>query len=668
MSEKETIVLDGGDLPHLLDTSLDTIPKNFINLAHKYGSDQIAMRKKIFGIWQEYTWADSYEKVKHFCLACLSLGLERGSKFGIIGENDPEYYWAEIGGQSAGLTTVGMFTDLGPKEITYLANDADMELVIAHDQEQVDKMLDLREHAPRIKKVVYWDDKGLWGYDDPWLMSFEDFLKLGEEYEKSNKGAYEQAVKAGNQEEHALFSYTSGTTGLPKAAMISHGNLLYGNLHATSIQPLAPQEDYVSFSPLAWIAEQGFGIATHVRMGTIVNFPEKPETVQTDIREIAPVSLLFPSRLWESLVSQVQARIVDADRLNRFFYNYFLPLGYKIADLADEGKEPSGWQKFLYSIGNMVLYAPLRDKLGLPNIKYAYTGGASLSPDVLRFFRALNIELLQVYGSTECQTHTVHHLGNVRLGTVGSPPPGVKVKITPEGEIAVQSRSVFAGYYKKPEKTEEAILDGWFHTGDAGYVDDYGHLIYLDRMSDMIELSSGEKFSPQYIEGRVKFNPYIQDVMAVGGFDMPYVCSLITINYDNLARWAEKRGIAFTTMVDLAQREEVYNLVEQEISRVNQSLPEYSRVRRFVILNKTFDADEAELTRTRKLRRRYLEDRYGDVLNAIYGGEDSITIQSELKYQDGRTSITEVELKIRTVAGAGNLPVVENVRSVPNAS
>jgi long-chain acyl-CoA synthetase len=649
------------DVPETLEPHLDTLPKLFLQAVERFGRQNVAMRKKRYGIWRDYTWEDSYRHVRDFTLGLLALGLKRGDKVCVIGENDPEYYWAEYAIQAAGGVMVGIFTDSRAQELQYVLTNSDSVLIVAHDQEQVDKALEIRPTVSAVMKVIYWDQRGLWGYDDPWLMSFDQCEALGREYDKQHPKAFEDSVKVGTASDAAIFSYTSGTTGLPKAAMITHANLIYGNMQATMVQPIAEGDDYVSFSPMAWIAEQGFGVTTHVRQGSVINFPEKAETVLTDIREVAPVALLFPSRNWEALVRQVQARMVDATWLNRWFYGYFLPLGYKIADMADEGKQPSGWQKFLYALGNLAIYGPLRDKLGLPNIKYAYTGGAALSPDVLRFFRALSVELLQVYGSTECQTHTVHHIGDVQLGTVGQPPPGVQIRITEEGEVAVKSRSVFAGYYKAEEKTKEVIRDGWFYTGDAGYVAENGHLVYLDRMSDMIELASGEKFSPQYIEGRVKFNPYVQDVMAVGGFDMPYVTALITLNFDNAARWAEKRALSFTTMNDLSQRTEIYDLLEQEIARVNQLLPPKSRVRRFVILNKSFDADEAELTRTRKLRRRYLEQRHSDILSAMYGGQNNVIITSETTYQDGRKASSSVEINIRTVGDGSDLPIVEGL-------
>lgn len=651
-----------------LDPSIDTLPKQFVVTAKRFGDRKIAMRKKLYGIWQEYTWQDSYNQVHDFALGLLALGAQSGEKIAIIGDNDPEYYWAEIASHAVGMTAIGVFTDAGAKELTYLLDNSDAVFMIAQDQEQCDKMLDVREHAGNIRKVIYWDERGLWNYDDPWLMSFEEVKQLGRDYAKDHPGAFEEHVAKGKPDDYAIFSYTSGTTGLPKAAMIKHSNLMFGARQIPEGQEALPDDDYVSFSPMAWIAEQGIGLARHVWIGFVVNFPEKQETVRTDIREIAPHTLLFPSRLWESMVSQVQARMADSTRLNRLMYRIFLPIGYKIANLADERKTPNAWQRFQYWLGNVILFAPLRDKLGLRRIRTAYTGGASLSPDVLRFFRALDIELLQLYGSTECQTHTVHYLGDVRLGTVGQPPPGVTVRVTDEGEIAVKSRAVFDGYYKAKEKTDEVLRDGFFYTGDAGYIDDeFGHLIYLDRMSDMIELATGEKFSPQYIEGRLKFNQYIQDVMALGGFDMPYVSALVTIDYDNVARWAEKRGVAFTTMVDLSQKSQVYDLVAEEVDRVNKLLPPKSRIRKFVILHKTFDADEAELTRTRKLRRRYLEQRYEKILNAIYGGQSAVRVSAEVTYQDGRTGVTATDVRIFEVGDVSDLPILDRA-TVPDVA
>lgn len=646
-----------------LDPQLDTLPKQFLARVREHGGNKVAMRKKRYGIWMQFTWQDSFQHVHDFCLGLISLGLQRGDKILIIGDNDPEYYWAELAAHSAGMTTVGAFTDAAPKEIQYIATNSDSVLVVAHDQEQVDKLLEIQTELPNIRYVVYWDDRGLFNYEDPWLMSFEDVEELGRQYGRQNPSAFEENVRLGSSEDYAIFSYTSGTTGLPKAAMITHANLLFGNRHVASIQSLQPGDDHVSFSPMAWIAEQGLGLANHLVYSVVVNFPEKPETVQHDIREIAPHTLLFASRLWESLVSMVQARMADSNWLNRKLYEWFMPVGYRMAEMAERKVQPGAWQRFLYWMGDMAVFAPLRDKMGLRRIRFAYTSGAAVSPEIIRFFRALNIQLLQLYGSTECQTHTLHYVNDVQLGTVGKPPPGVQIKVTEQGEVAVKSRSVFVGYYKAPEKTAEVLRDGWFYTGDAGYIDDNGHLVYLDRMSDMRELSDTEKFSPQFIEVRLKFSQYIQDVMTIGSREMPYVTALVTLNFDNTARWAEKRGLSFTTMVDLSQKPPVYDLIEREVENINKSLPPASRIRKFAILYKTFDADESELTRTRKLRRRTLEERYGDIIHGMYEGKDKVQVQAEVTYQDGRKGLTETEVSIRSVGDVSDLPVLKRVTS-----
>ncbi|MCI0710352.1 MAG: AMP-binding protein [Chloroflexi bacterium] len=656
---KDNIDSDYDPVP-ALRADADTLPKLFMHTARRLGASQVAMRKKHLGVWQEYTWADSLQRVRNVCLGLVELGLKRGDKVSIIGDNDPEYYWAELAAQSAGGTTLGIFTDATPRELEYLLTDSDTTIVIAHDQEQVDKILEIREQLPKLLKVVYWDAKGLQNYETDWIISWDDVEVLGQAVHERDPQRYETLVNEGSGDDIAILSYTSGTTSLPKGAMISHANLYFGSQHSTAeLMPVYMGDDYVSFSPLAWITEQSLGMANHVIHAMVVNFPEAAGTVQQDIREIAPVTLLFPSRLWESLVRTVQANMVDADIINRTIYRLFLPVGYKMAEFEERRKQPPIHWRVLNGIGELLLFAPLRDKLGLTRLRYGYTSGSAISPEVLKFFRAININLHQLYGSTECQGHTIHYPGEVKVGTVGKPMPTVQVKIDDDGQILIKSRAVFQGYYKSPEKTEEAKKDDWFHTGDSGYFDEDGHLVYLDRMKDLIELGGGERFSPQYIEGSLKFSPYVHDVMALGSVEMPYVSALITIDFENVARWAENRGINFTTMVDLSQRDEVNELILKDIERVNEQLPPASRIRRFVIMPRSFDADESELTRTRKLRRGFMEQKYSEILGAIYGGHDSVVLTSEVRYRDGRVGQTESDIVVRTVGDAQDLPVVE---------
>ncbi|OGO17454.1 MAG: long-chain fatty acid--CoA ligase [Chloroflexi bacterium RBG_16_48_8] len=634
------------------ETILDTLPKNFLDRVQRYGEKKIAMRKKEFGIWREYTWADSFQHVKYFCLGLVSLGLERGNKVCIIGDNDPEFYWAELAVQSAGSVSIGIFTDSIPMEVEYIVNHSDANFVVAQDQEQCDKLLEIKHHVPKVKHVIYWDDRGLWSYDEPWLMSFAEIEALGREYEKDHPEAYEAFVSQGSGDDMAIFSYTSGTTGLPKGAMIAHRNFVGYIQNMMEVETWYDSDDYLSFSPMAWITEQDMGLTGHVINDFVVNFIESPETVRENIREIAPHSLLFSSRLWENLVSQVQMRISDTSLINRFIYRIFMPIGYKVADMRFEERKMNLIWRFLCMLGEVALFRPLRDQLGLSRIRFAYTSGAALSPDAVRFFRAIGVRLKNLYGSTEGIVHTVHRDNDLKFTSVGKPPPGMEIKIADNGEILIKGPSVFVGYYKDPKKTAETLRDGWFHTGDAGYIDEDGHLIYLDRVKDLLQLAGGEPFSPQYIEGRLKFSPYIRDVMAIGGADKAYVTTIIIIDFDNVGRWAEKHGLAYTTFVDLSQKPEVYDLILADIERVNQTLPTPARVRKFVLLHKEFDPDEAELTRTRKLRRAYMEDRLKQMIETVYSGGEEVRVQAEVKYRDGREGIIETAVQIRSLEEA----------------
>lgn len=622
-----------------------TLPQYLQHTARKYGN-RVAMRKKHLGIWREFTWQESYKRVKYLTLGLMELGLAHGDKVCIIGDNDPEYFWAQLAIQACGGVSVGIFTDSIPSEIQYIVQHSDAVIVFAKDQEQCDKMLEIRANVPAVRRVIYWEERGLWNYHDAWLMSFDTLIALGRERDQREPTRFEERVAQGKGDDLAIFCYTSGTTGLPKGAMIAHKNLISGAKISLRVDPRLDTDEYLSFLPPAWITENVLGLTIHVMTGMIVNFPEEPETVQENLREISPHALLFSARLWESLVSMVHARIADTSWINRLLYNVFMPIGYRVAEMRfGQGHVPLGW-RLLNALGEFALFQPLRDKLGLSRVKSAYTSGAALSPDVVRFFRAIGVNIRNLFGSTEAIIHTLHIGDDVKFETVGVPPPGVELKISPEGEILVKSPSVFQGYYKNPEATAQAIRDGWFHTGDAGYLREDGHLIYLDRVKDLLELATGDKFSPQYIEGRLKFSQYIKDVMVIGGRERAFVTAIINIDFANVGRWAEKRRIAYTTFVDLSQKPEVYDLIKQDVLRVNETLPPPARVKSFVLLHKEFDPDEGDLTRTRKLRRSVMEDRYRDLIEAMYGGQNEVRVSAPVKYRDGRTGVVETAVRV----------------------
>lgn len=629
-----------------------TIAQYFLQQVEKYGSNKVALRQKEFGIWREFTWQDSYEEVKAFGLGLIALGLRRGDRICGIGDNDREYLWAFLGLAAVGGAQVGLFTDATPNEIAYIVNHSEATFILAQDQEQCDKLLAIKDQVPTLKKVIYWDEKGLWHYEDDWLLSFEQVQNLGRDLAQKEPDRFEVEVALGQGEDWASICYTSGTTGMPKGAMLSHANLIASNRLYQEVDPRYDTDNHVSFLPLGWIGEVVLGFTAHVYSGLIINFPEEPETVRENIREIAPESLLYNSRLWDNLVATVQVRMNDATWLNHKMYDLFLPIGYKVADRRFAKKELGLGLQAAYALGNVLTFAPLRDQMGMSNIRAAYTAGSALSPDAMRFFHALGINLKQIYGSTEVSGGaTIHRDGDIKFASVGQPTPGVDIQVSTSGEILIAGPTVFQGYFRNPEATEEAIYvdeDGrrWFRTGDAGYIDEDGHVIYLDRVKDMITLANGESFSPQFIEGRLKFSPFIRDVMAVGGPTRDFVTALIIIDFENVGHWAEKQRIGYTTFLDLSQKREVYELTMGAVQEVNQSLPPAGRVRRFVLMHKEFDADEAEMTRTRKLRRGFLYDRYGNMIEAMYDGKENVHVRASVRYRDGSEGVIETEVRV----------------------
>ena len=627
----------------------NTLPKLLKKNAEKYGDRKIAMRVKDRGIWHHFTWKDYYESVKYFSLGLISLGLQRGNKISILGDNKPEIFWAELAVQAAGGTAVDIYTDCTPPEVKFYVTDSDSTFVVAHDQEQVDKLLQIKEDLPLVKKVIYWDPKGLWNYEDPILISFPDMIQLGKDYEKNHSGFFEENIEKGKGDEAAVICYTSGTTGLPKGAMISHRGLV-AIAHAwQDVDHWSDGDRYVSFLHPAWIAEQAVGVAGQLVSGMEVNFPEEPETVQENIREIGPSILFFAPRLWENINRMIQAKITDTSALRRWIYHFFLPVGYKTAEYCSSKKSLSLFWRSLHQIAHWVLFRPLKDRVGLSRIRCAYTAGSAVSPEILNYFQAIGVNIKQLYGGSEQGLVTIHLDGDIKYETCGPPMPGVEVKLSPEGEILVKGDNIFSGYYKNIEATQEKIRDGWYYTGDFGYIDDDRHLVVIDRMEDLKELKGGRKFSPQFAEIRLRFCPYIKDALVVGGEDKDYVTAIINIDLDNVGRLAEARRIPYTTFTDLSQKVEVIELIKKDIQRINKFLPEWSRIKKFVNLHKEFDADEAELTRTRKLRRTFVESRYSDLITALYGKDREYNVEASITYRDGRKGVIKTAIQINQV-------------------
>jgi len=622
----------------------DTLPKLLVQNCRNHSSE-VAMRKKEFGIWNEYTWDDCYDNVKGFALGLVSLGLERGDRVVIIGDNDPQWFWAEFAVQAMGGAAVGLYVDAIPPEIEYIAGHSGSKLAVVKDQEQTDKFLKIRDKLPGLKGIIYWDPKGMWHYkQDPFVMNFTNIVEMGEEYDKAHPGFFQECVDKGKGEDIAVYCYTSGTTGSPKGAMISHDFLITNPIRFHSVLPRSEGEEFLSFVPPAWIAEQTMGVAGWAIFRSMVNFPEDTTTVTENIREIAPRLMLLGTRQWESLLHQVQAKMMDTSLLKRLSYSLCMPVGYKIADLAMEGKSPSPFWRLLYRFAELACLIPIKDRLGLKGLTDGITGGALLGPDIFRWFRALGVNLIDSYGLTEFAPATC----TGRPPTVGASPPtpGTELRITDDGEILLRASVEFSGYYNDPDATKARVHNGWISTGDAGFVDEYGQLAYLDRVKDMLTLKGGAKYSPTYVENLLKFSPYIKDLMVVGE---DYIYCVINIDFDNVGKWAERSGIPYTTFVDLSQKDEVYDLIQKDVVRVNSRLPETARIRRFTLLHKEFDPDEGELTRTRKLKRSFMEQRYSELFRAAYSGEEKVAFEAVVTYQDGRVGKITTDIRVRSV-------------------
>jgi long-chain acyl-CoA synthetase len=631
----------------------DTWPKILKYNYETYGDNRKAMRYKHYGIWQPSTWKDYYLSVKYLALGLLSLGFEPGDKVLIIGDNAPQWYFAEIAAQANHGASVGLYSDLLPLEIKYIAENSEARFAIVEDQEQVDKLLQIEDELPLLQKAIYWNYKGLAHYEDPILVGYRQVLQLGEKYEEEHPGLFEQNVETGRADDVCALVYTSGTTGAaPKGAVHTYRTMRTGADYYLHLDPWYENDNIVPYLPPAWMTEQWFGIGCHLLAGNILNFAEAPETQQRDTNEIRPDIVCYGARQWESQAAMVQARILSTDAIQRFAFRMLMPIGYKMADLKFQKKNPGLLWKIVYSLADIALFRFIRANLGLENARICYTTGAVLSPDAFRFYHALNLPLKSLYGTTEGGALTGAKNDDISLETVGPVHKGAEVRITDKGELIYRQPGIFVGYYKDPDKTAEVLKDGWFYSGDSSFIREDGHIVFVDRLKDLVELASGDKLAPQFIESRLKFSPYIKEAWVLAGPDRAYASAIIIINYDNISRWAGQRRVAYTTFAELSQKPEVYGLVKQDIDRINSTLPLSSRVRKYVNLHKEFDPDEGELTRTRKLRRTFLEERYRELIDAIYGDKTEVPIEGRVRYRDGRVGTIKTTLSIKSIEGA----------------
>jgi long-chain acyl-CoA synthetase len=618
----------------------DTYPK-LLRLNAREQGNEIALREKHLGLWRVLTWNDYQSRVRDFALGLVELGLSRGDVIGIIGDNRPDWIAAEIATHAIGALSLGLYRDVLDEEAAYLLNYGEASLVFAEDEEQVDKLLNLADRVPRLKHVIYSDPRGMRKYDDPRLLDADKLAAMGRARAEREPGLYDLLVDATRGEDVAILCATSGTTAHPKLAMLAAARVLRHCATYLAFDPKGPDDEYVSVLPLPWIMEQVYVLGKGLLCRMKVNFVEEPDTMMSDFREIAPTFVLFAPRVWEQIAADVRARVMDASPFKQRLYALGMTTG--LAAFA-KGEHST--------LADLLLFRALRDRLGFSRLRSAATGGAALGPDTFKFFRAMGVPLRTLYGQTELLgAYTLHPEGKVDPDTTGvAMADTIEIRIEqPDvqgvGEIVVRHPNMFLGYYKNPDASAADVKDGWLQSGDAGYFNDSRQLVVIDRIRDLAETSRGARFSPQYIENKLKFSPYIAEAVVLGaGRDA--LAAMICIRYSIITKWAEKNRIAFTTYTDLSSRAEVYALLQKEVEAVNATLPPAQRISRFLLLYKELDADDGELTRTRKVRRGVITEKYGDIIEAIYRGERNIPVDTVIRFQDGTTQRVRTSLRV----------------------
>jgi long-chain acyl-CoA synthetase len=617
---------------------MDTLPKLLRRNARGFPGE-VALREKEFGIWRSVTWTEYEARTRCIALGLRKLGLGAGDVIGLIGDNRPDWIMGEIAAHAIGAQSLGVYRDALEDEVAYLLAFAGAKAVIAEDEEQVDKLLGISDRVPSLQNIIYCDPRGMRKHEDPRLLPVVDLVASGEAVHQDAPDAWEAMVAATRADDIAILCTTSGTTARPKLAMLTSGAMVRHCAAYLQADPKGPQDEYVSVLPLPWIMEQiycvGWGLLARMK----VNFVEEQETMMADFREIGPTFVLFAPRVWESIAAEVRAKVMDASPFKRRMYELGARLGLQALDRNQRS-----------FAADQLLFRALRDRLGFTNLTSAATGGAALGPDTFRFFQAMGVPLRQIYGQTETLgAYTVHRPGEVNQDTVGVAfTDEIETRIDqPDhnglGEIVTRHPNMFSGYFGMPENTD--LRDGWLHTGDAGYFDKAGHLVVIDRIKDIATTSRGDRFSPQYIENKLKFSPYVAEAVVLGD-GKPHLAAMICIRFPIVSKWAERSRIAFTTYTDLASRPEVTALLQAEVAKVNATLPEPQRIQDFLLLYKELDADDDELTRTRKVRRGVINEKYGTIIESMYRGDTAIPVDTTIAFQDGTKQRIRTTLKV----------------------
>jgi long-chain acyl-CoA synthetase len=628
-------------------------------LKHSQNSaDSPAFREKYLGIWQTYSWRESAEQVRALACGFAAMGLKRGDTIAIIGDNRPQLYWVFLAAQSIGAVPVPMYQDGVAEELQYVLDHAGVRFAVVEDQEQTDKLFLIKDRCSQLEEIIYKDSRGMQDYNQPFVHNYTDVQECGRAYDEENPEFFQRELAATGPDDVAGVFYTSGTTGNPKGVQLTFSNLLVSADRFSHQEALQDDERQINYAPMAWVGDHFF-LALALSAGYCTNCPESRETLLTDLKEIGPTIFFGAPALWEGLLTTITIRMEDAGRFKRGLFRYFIDVAQRAGtDLLD--RRPVGLaDRLRYWLGEVFVYGPLKNNLGLSHTRLAITGGAPLGENTFKFYRSIGINLKQIYGQTECSAYaTRHHNGDARQDTVGPPCEGVEIRIADNGEILVKSPGNFAGYFKNPEATRETLTEnGWLRTGDAGIMTDDGHLKVIDRANDVGALNDGTLFAPQYIENKLKFFPYIREAVALGDA-RNYVTVFINIDLEAVGNFAERIGLSYSGYTDLSQREEVYDLIRQNVEEVNRDLSRdsnlsSSQVRRFIVLHKELDADDGELTRTRKVRREFVGEKYQTLIDALYSDQQHVKVESEVTFEDGSKGSISADLKIYSLQVEG---------------
>jgi long-chain acyl-CoA synthetase len=640
--------------------ALDTFPKLLLEHARVRPS-RPAIREKDLGIWQTWTWSQFAAEVRALACGLAAAGLKRGAHIALVGDNRPRIYAGIAAAQCLGAIPVPLYQDAVATEMAFPIQNAAIGHAIVEDQEQVDKLLEILPTCPSLERIYYDDSRGLRHYAHKALSAYDSLLEVGRDMLSRDPAFLDAEIAKGRGSDTAAMFFTSGTTGVPKGVVLTHASLIDRSKTVTDWEGLTEEDVVLAFMPPAWIGQNIFSYAQPLVTGYCICCPESTETVTADMREIGPSYYFAPPRVFEALLTQVSVRMEDASVVKRRMFQYFMGVARRVGARILEGKPVGPLDRLLYNLGDVLVYAPLRNVLGMSRVRIAYTGGEAIGPDLFVFYRSLGINLKQLYGSTETSVFVcIQPDGQVKSDTVGPPVPGVELKFTPQRELLIRSPGLFKEYYRNPEATAEAKdAEGWFHTGDAGYIDGDGHLKIIDRVKDVGRLSNGTLFAPKYLENKLKFFPYVKEAVCFG-HERDHACAFINIDMEAVGNWAERRNLAYSGYTDLASRDETYDLIAQCVEQVNADLaqdPELagSQIHRFLILHKELDADDEELTRTRKVRRGFIGEKYGELVTALYTGKRTVHVEARVRYEDGRTGTYSSDLKVRD---ARTLPAV----------